>query len=244
MNRKGFFTLVELLIVIAIIAILASMLLPALHKARSVAQKIKCTGNLKSLQAANLNYAFDNNDYAIADKYNYFGAASKQTWFNALVYGPGKYITLPSDRPQSAPASYNPTPKSILFCPAQKTLTLSNIPATNFGINRSLGQTYFNCKAAKRTVWAMDSARSLVKLNTLRTASAVGNFADCLAEQYSVSYDNSIGGDRPDCRHPNKTTNFSYFDGHCGSVKLNELYLKAVTGTGEYSPWYYGKLYN
>lgn len=61
-NRRGF-TLVELLVVIGIIALLISMLLPALNRARAAAQTVACASNLRQMVTAVQMFAADHDGH-------------------------------------------------------------------------------------------------------------------------------------------------------------------------------------
>ncbi len=90
MQRWGLraFTLVELLVVIALIALLAAILMPVLAQAREVGRKSACAQNLRQLALANQLYAQDYDGYYVPaapeflrDQRRWFGVRNRQGRF-------------------------------------------------------------------------------------------------------------------------------------------------------------------
>src|SRR5258706_6767840 len=79
-QRRGGFTLVELLVVIGIIALLIAILLPVMNRSREAARRVACLSNLRQVHAAFHFYAMANHDQAPLG----YRTASKQ--YNSMVF--------------------------------------------------------------------------------------------------------------------------------------------------------------
>lgn len=82
------FTLVELLVVIAVIAILVALMFPALARARSYGYQIACTNNLKQIGMGYIQYTDDFNGWYVAGS----TTNSDDSWMTVLYQNNGRYV--------------------------------------------------------------------------------------------------------------------------------------------------------
>lgn len=156
------FTLIELLITIAIIAILAAMLLPTLNKAREKARETKCMNNLKQLGSALMLYAGDNNDMFPA-----YNLSWQHYYAHSLHDILAPYIKMKS--------------KNLFYCPSQEVKSNLNYYyrqwTTGYGPNVSYSDFYKGepIRLGTKTVQPREDKTSYDKSNWIMADNPVGN---------------------------------------------------------------------
>lgn len=248
------FTLVELIVVIAVITLLAALLFPVLHSAREQARATVCQAHIRDL----------------AVQFHHYEAEHE-----TLPYGiwamrsnpPSGYL---SDAAYDLPGWYWPDfigavrhqssrDRKILECPSRRigeSRLSRSILYGNYGANRSLCRSAADISPYKRefpgpplststirhpgaTVLLVDSGYALVcwwDVTTqpphryfgtlaLGTAYIPGLAINQEKELLPGQIDDAIGG-----RHPNKTVNVGFADGHVDRIKAEAL---GVETTGE-----------
>ncbi len=204
--RESGFSLIEILITVAIIGVLAALTLPALRDSTGKADNIRCIGNLKKLVNAAILYSADNNgNYLPPISNNPANGSDHNHWmFN------DNYLGLLGDTPTKKATELSAT----FRCPTA--LKLKNPTGIHYGMNVTaldINSNYNtpgwspNLRAISRPsekIYLMDSLDWMVQSNRAGSYTASANE---VTTTYSPAY-----------RHKG-SANIAYFDGHVASMK-------------------------
>ena len=248
---NGRFTLIELLIVVAIIAILAGMLLPVLGKAKDKAHSISCISNLKNMTLADFSYQGDYKEHFTPSQMD------------------GSELTPPSGRFLStegtwyyvdflAPYFKHSKPRKAngygFLCPGLKEAkerTVDGVLTQNYGLNQEIhtrisnGGTTFTPEVRKNSsvkypaslMSAMDGGTHRLNWkyanpgnSKIKNTSYIPGFISNKSKANDLNP--KFLRDAVEGRHPGRHVNVGYADGHVNSVLADSLAVKSHNTIG------------
>ncbi|WP_432797623.1 type II secretion system protein [Poriferisphaera sp. WC338] len=254
------FTLIELLVVISIIALLISILLPALTAARHTAQDVQCLSNVRQINIASIAYAADSKDHFVITStlwLNDPGRTSGSAWSSST--NPNDYYW-----PSLLVVKGYGAARDMFTCPrfqeaefySTGTVEVAPLDEPNhaawrrgdIGINwYSLSSNRVSGATDHLTRWGISNKLSDVKnpVNTLAFADSYYERFDPASPNYAGSASSQRGNGvisgiptswgGPHARHgsnSNKTVNVAWVDGHASAFQIRSQWYNATDG-----PW-------
>ncbi len=222
-SRPGWraFTLLELLVVIAVIGVLASLLLPALAAARLKARKAACLSNLRQVGVAVMLYASDNRgNIPFGPK---AGAFTSPMNFYPSTGAPTSLISLGSGAPVGLglllSQQLSAQPK-VLFCPGADQPLDADAQLANVGARQAQSSFYYR-HAGNTQIFdapAQGAAPGPAKLEDLgRNRDGLPVCALAIDTQFLCAEGMAAFGITPRTHHRQRFANVLFADGHSRS---------------------------
>jgi len=248
-GRRLAFTLIEILVVIAVVSILLAILIPAASSSRRIGRRVACLSNIRQLGLANLMYASDYDRLAPFSQFagevaNLSGGVGvnvrwcwsddtpgdpRQAFRNGLLY---RYL---GDTIDVAGCAEFETPANVVDFYAQ--FNLAYPVAVDYGYNGLLlGERHENFHASDSTVFGYrawvgyqpgeigqpDTTTMFADAGQLIFGQVVAN--PTLSPPITVNWENgtprALVAATAHARHTGQTSNVAWVDGHASSTKV------------------------
>ena len=201
MHRKSAFSLIELLVAIAIIALLAGLLLPALTSAKNRAHTATCLNNKKQLQLAWTLYAGDHDDQMPPNGDVLPGGprTDRRYWWAQGI------MSYAEDHPDN-------TNTSLLVDPAYARMGAY-----------SKNPLIYKCPADESTALLNQQRRERVRNISMNVH--VGRCIDCFSDRPTHLGPTTVGG------IPNPSSQFVFLDEHPDSISTIAFWISPAEGS-------------